>query len=155
MSTPRLLRTMLALAASLGAVWPAAAEVTVTNPWVRGTVAGQKVTGAFMQLQSPTETALIEAASPMAKFVEIHEMKMDGGMMKMNAVDRIALPAGRPVELRPGSYHVMLFDLKQPLRDGDVVPVTLTFEDKAGRRSSVEVKAAVKALGAAPPSFAK
>ncbi len=132
---------------------PAISQVTVSDAWVRGTVAGQKVTGAFMQLTSVADAALVDVATPMAKFVEIHEMKKDGGMMKMQAIDRLPLPAGKPVGLEPGGYHVMLFDLKQPLKAGDIVPLTLTIEDKTGRKSTVEVKAAVRALGAAgiPP----
>jgi copper(I)-binding protein len=72
--------------------------------------------------------------------------------MKMKANDRLPLPAGKSVDLTPGGYHMMLFDLKGPLNAGDVVPLTLTIEDNAGRKSTVEVKAAVKALsaGAAP-----
>jgi periplasmic copper chaperone A len=140
---------LLAVATSAAAL-PAFAQVAVSDAWVRGTVAGQAATGAFMQLRSPTDAALVAAASPVAKVVEIHEMKMDGGVMKMAAIDRLALPAGKAVELKPGGYHVMLMDLKQPLKAGDTVPVTLTFEDKAGKKTTVEVKAPVKSLTAAP-----
>ena len=69
-------------------------------------------------------------------------------MMKMSAVDKLALPAGKAVELKPGGYHVMLMDLVKPLKEGDTVPLQLTFEDKAGKKSTVEVKAAVKSLTA-------
>jgi periplasmic copper chaperone A len=140
-----LLGLLLALAAA-----PALADVAVADAWVRGTVSGQKATGAFMQLTSPAETALVAAASPAAKVVEIHEMKMDGGMMRMRAVDRIPLPAGKPVTLAPGGYHVMLMDLAQPLKEGDSVTVTLTFADKDGRRTTQDVKANVRALTAPP-----
>jgi copper(I)-binding protein len=143
------------LAATGLAVAPAAsAQVTVTDPWVRGTVTGQKATGAFMQLKSPADTALVAAASPVAKIVEIHEMKMEGSMMRMNAVDRLALPAGKAVDLKPGGYHVMLMDLVKPLTDGDTVPLQLTFEDKAGKKQRVEVKAVVRPLAASgsPPA---
>jgi len=144
---------IVVLATVLGWAIPAAAQVAVRDAWVRGTVAGQKTTGAFMQLTSPADAMLVDVASPAAKFVEIHEMKNEGGMMKMKAIDKLPLPAGKPVALTPGGYHVMLFDLKQPLKEGDVVPLTLTIEDKAGKKSSVEVKATVKALtaGVAPP----
>jgi len=144
---------LLGFAAAVGFALPAAAQVGVANPWVRGTVAGQKATGAFMQLKSATDTALVSAASPVAKIVEIHEMKMDAGVMKMRAVDGLSLPAGQTVELKPGGYHVMLMDLTQELRDGQSVPLTLTFADKAGKKSTVEVKATVKAPTAAgsPP----
>jgi copper(I)-binding protein len=131
---------------------PGAAQVAIDGAWVRGTVAGQKVTGAFMQLTSPTDTTLVAVASPIEKIVEIHEMKMDGGMMKMSAIDKLPLPAGKPVELKPGGYHVMLFDLQQPVKQGDVVPLTLTFQDKAGKKSTVEVKAAVRALASGAPA---
>ncbi len=124
----------------------AAAQVTVTGAWVRGTVAGQKATGAFMKLTSPTDAVLVDAASPVAKIVEIHEMKMEGGMMRMSAVDRLPLPAGKAVEMKPGGYHVMLMDLVQPLKEGDTVPLKLTFEDKSGRKQTLDVKAQVKAL---------
>jgi len=137
-------------AAALAALMalPAAAQVAVADAWIRGTVAGQKATGAFMQLTSLTDMALVGAASPAAKVVEIHQMKQEGGMMKMNAVDRVALPANKTVELKPGGYHIMMMDLTQPLRDGETVPLTLTFEDKAGKKQTVEVKAAVRSLTA-------
>ena len=151
--TPRntTLRFTVAIALALGAT-VAGAEVTVADAWVRGTVAGQKATGAFMQLKSSADTALVSAASPVAAVVEIHEMKMDGGVMKMSAVRSLAVPAGKTTELKPGGYHVMLMELRQPLKEGETVPVTLNFEDKAGRKQSVEVKAAVKALTTAPPA---
>jgi len=137
----------LALLAGLAA-GAAHAQVTVVDAWVRGTVTGQKATGVFMQLQSATDTALVAAASPMAGVVEIHEMKMDAGVMKMSAIDALAVPAGKTVELKPGGYHVMLMDLKQPLKEGETVPLTLTFEDKAGRKQTLEIKAPVRALTA-------
>ena len=141
-------------AAGLATAPAASAQVTVTDPWVRGTVTGQKATGAFMQLKSPADTALVAAASPVAKIVEIHEMKMEGSMMRMNAVDRLALPAGKSVDLKPGGYHVMLMDLVKPLKDGDTVPLQLTFEDRAGKKQTVEVKAVVRPLAASgsPPA---
>lgn len=142
----------LALVAALSTALPAAAQVAVADPWVRGTVAGQKATGAFMQLKSATDAALVGAASPVAKIVEVHEMKMDGGVMKMNAIDRLPLPAGKTVDLKPGSYHVMLMDLTQELKEGQSVPVTLTLEDKAGKKTTVEVKAVVKALVPGAPA---
>ena len=148
MPLPRLPALLLAALAGAAAL-PSVAQVVVANPWVRGTVAGQKATGAFMELKSATDTSLVSAASPVAGIVEVHEMKMDAGVMRMNAVDKLALPAGKAVELRPGGYHVMLMDLKQTLKEGDTVPVTLTFEDKAGGKQTVEVKAPVRALASA------
>jgi periplasmic copper chaperone A len=128
----------------------ARAEVAVTDAWVRGTVAGQRSTGAFMKLTPSADQKLVAAASPVAKIVEIHEMTVAGGMMKMRAVTKLDLPAGKTTELKPGGYHVMLMALEKPLAEGDSVPITLTFEDVAGRRQAVEIKAPVKALTADP-----
>jgi len=126
---------------------PAAAQVTVTDPWVRGTVPGQLATGAFMKLQSARDARLIDASSPVAGVVEIHEMAMENNVMRMRAVKALELPAGRAVELKPGGYHVMLMDLKQQVKDGDLVPVTLVIES-AGKRETIEVKAKARALTA-------
>ena len=125
----------------------AGAQTAVKDPWVRGTVPQQKATGAFMQLTSAPGGKLVSASSPVAGIVEIHEMAMEGNVMKMRAIPGLELPAGKPVELKPGGYHVMLIDLKQPLKAGDTVPVTLVIESKDGKRESVEVKAPVRALG--------
>ncbi len=144
----RLLFATLALA--LGAA--AHAQTSVTAAWVRGTVGGQKATGAFMKLQHPTGAALVGAASPVAGVVEIHEMRMDQDVMRMRAVPRLELPANQPVELKPGGYHVMLMDLKQPLRKGDVVPITLSVQGRDGKTESIEVRAEVRELTAAAPA---
>jgi copper(I)-binding protein len=133
----------LALAAQM-----ACAQTTVKDPWVRGTVAQQKASGAFMQLTSAQGGKLISASSPVAGVVEIHEMAMDGNVMKMRAIPGLDLPAGKSVELKPSGYHVMLMDLKQQLKEGDTVPLTLVVEGKDGKRETLEVKAPVKALAA-------
>jgi periplasmic copper chaperone A len=127
---------------------PTIAQVQVTDAWVRGTVPGQRATGAFMQLASPGDSALVAVSSPAAKAAEIHTMTLEGGVMRMRAIDSLALPAGKTVELKPGGYHVMLLDLAQPLKEGDSVPVVLTFADATGRKTSQEVKATVRALTA-------
>jgi periplasmic copper chaperone A len=125
----------------------AAAEVAVSDAWVRGTVAGQMGTGAFMRLTSSADTTLVGVASPAAKVVELHQMKMEGSMMKMSAIARLSLPAGKTVLLEPRGYHVMLMDLARPLKEGDIVPLSLTFEDKTGKKQTIDVKATVRALG--------
>ena len=122
------------------------AQTTVKDPWVRGTVAGQKATGMFGQVTSTSGGKLVSASSPVAGVVEIHEMVMDGNVMKMRAIAGLELPAGKPVDLKPGGYHVMLMDLKQELKTGESVPVTLVIEGVGGKRESVELKAPVKAL---------
>jgi copper(I)-binding protein len=133
----------------LAAAAPSWAQTTVKNPWVRGTVPQQKATGLFAQITSASGGKLVSASSPVAGAVEIHEMSMTDGVMQMRALAALDLPPGKTVEIKPGGYHVMLLDLKQQLKAGQTVPVTLVIEGKDGRRESIEIKAPVQALGAA------
>ena len=82
----------------------------------------------------------------MAGVVEVHEMAMEGNVMKMRAIGSLALPAGKTVELKPGGYHVMLMDLKGQVKDGDAVPVTLVVEGKDGKRQNIELKAPARTM---------
>ena len=138
----------LALALALfGVATLAQADVTVSDPWVRGTVPAQRATGAFMRLQADQDLRLVAASSPVAGVAEIHEMVMQDNVMKMRRVDGIALGKGKPLELKPGGYHVMLMDLKQPLKAGEQVPLTLTFEGAAkGKTITKQVQATVQSL---------
>jgi len=136
--------TLLAVAATLALA--AQAQTTVKDAWVRGTVAQQKASGAFMHITSASGGKLVSVSSPVAGVAEIHEMAMDGNVMRMRAVPMLELPAGKAVELKPGGYHVMLLDLKQQLRNGDTVPLSLVVEGKDGQRETVEIKAPVKPL---------
>ncbi len=133
----------------------AMAQVAVKDPWVRATVVAQKSTGAFMQLSSPAGTRLVEARSPAAGAVEIHEMSMTDNVMKMRAVSGIDVPAGKTVELKPGGFHVMLVDLKSQIKDGDSVPITLVFEGKDKKRETVEVNAPARPLNQNVPAEKK
>jgi len=135
----------LAVAAALSL--PAAASVTATDAWVRGTVPAQKSTGAFVTLTSTEDARVVSVTTPAASSAQIHESLMDGGRASMRHVESLRLPAGRSVELRPGGYHVMLEGLARPLAEGERVPLTFTIEDQGGRRTRVEVDAAVRPLG--------
>ena len=138
------LKQLIALTALLGSA-AFAQNVTVADGWVRATVQGQKATGAFMRLTAKDNAKFVSAASPAAGVVEIHEMKMDKDVMKMAALPNgLDLPAGQTVELKPGSYHVMLMDLKAPLAADSTVPVTLTFQDAKGNKTTQELKLPVK-----------
>jgi copper(I)-binding protein len=137
-------KTALFLAATLLASAAAHAQVTVDKPWVRTTVAQQTTTGAFMTITSAQGGKLVSATSPVAASVEVHEMKMDGDVMKMRPVDALPLPAGKPVELKAGAYHMMLMGLKAPVKFGEVVPIKLVIEDVKGKRQTVDVKATAK-----------
>lgn len=139
----------LLLATSLTSAF---AQTVVSDAWVRATVPQQKATGAFMKLQNAQGGRLVEAKSPVAAIVEIHEMRMDNNVMKMRAISGLDLPAGKSVELQPGGYHIMLIDLKQQVKEGDKVPLTLVIESKDKKRETVEVQATVKAMNAAKSS---
>jgi periplasmic copper chaperone A len=147
-------RITLTLAA-LVMVAAAQAQVSVKDAWVRATVPHQKATGAFMQLTAAHDARVVEASSPVAGIVEIHEMAMVKDVMKMRAVDVLELPAGKTVELKPGGYHVMLMDLKGQVKDGDTVPLTLVVEGRDGKRQSLEIKAMARPLSAAAPGSMK
>ena len=125
---------------------PALAEVTVKDSWVRGTTPAQKATGAFMKITSSEAAALLTASSPVAGVVEIHTMKMEDGVMKMRALPKLDLPAGKAVKLAPGGNHVMLMDLKQQMKKGDVVPITLKIEGADKKVQTLEIKAEVRDL---------
>ncbi len=140
--------SLLALALTTASAF-AQTQVTVKEAWVRATAAQQKATGAFMTLTAASEARLVAAQSPAAGTVEIHESKTENNVMKMRAVNAVALPAGKPVELKPGGFHVMLMDLKAPAKEGESIALTLTIEGKDGKREQVEVKAQVRALTAA------
>jgi copper(I)-binding protein len=132
----------LALALLCGAV--NAQTVEINDAWVRTSVQGQKSTGAFMKITARENMKLVSASSPVAGVAEVHEMKMEGDIMKMRAVKGgLDLPAGKTVELSPGGYHVMMMDLKAALPKDSTVPLTLVFKDAKGVESKVELKVPV------------
>jgi hypothetical protein len=139
-------KKFLVLAAASVISTAAFAQVTVSDPWIRATVPAQKTAGAFMQLRSPKATRLVEVQTPVAGHAEVHQMGMEGQTMRMQKVDGIDLPAGQTVNLASGGYHVMLFDLKQQLKDGEQVPLTLTFVGADKKRENVTVQVPVKPL---------
>ena len=132
----------LILASTTGALW--AQSVDVKGAWARTSVQGQKATGAFMTLTAREGAKLVSASSPAAGVVEVHEMKMDGDIMRMRAVTGgLDLPAGKAVELKPGGYHVMLMDLKAALPKDTTVPLILVFKNAKGVESKIELKVPV------------
>jgi len=134
----------MALALAAGA---AHAAVTATDAWVRGTVPVQKTTGAFVTLTSSAEAKLVAVSTPVAKSVEIHASEEKDGVMHMHALDAVALPAGKRVEFKHGSFHIMLVGLKRALGAGEYVPLTLMIEEAGGKRTQLEVRAVVRPLG--------
>ena len=140
--------------ALLGALFLAAAaaahaQVEARGAWVRGTVLGQTTAGAYMELTSDRRASLLGAESPAAGGAEIHEMKMEGNVMRMRAVPRLELPPGKTVELKPGGHHMMLVGLKRPLKKGDLVPIRLKIELSDKTIKMIQVLAEVRELAAA------
>ena len=121
-----------------------AQTVEIKDAWVRTSVQGQKATGAFMKITARENMKLVGVSTPIAGVAEVHEMKMEGDVMKMRAVQGgLDLPAGKTVELSPGGYHVMMMDLKAALPKDSTVPLTLVFRDAKGVESKVELKVPV------------
>jgi copper(I)-binding protein len=125
----------------------------ITQPWSRATPKGAEVAGAYFKITNTgtTPDRLLGGSSPAAGRFEIHEMSMDNGVMKMRPVPNgLEIKPGESVELKPGAYHVMMLDLKQPLNKGDHVKATLKFE-KAG---PVDIEYNVVGVGETPAAAA-
>ena len=147
-SAQMLFMASLVLSTSLASAQPAA--VKVDGAWARATVQGQQGTGAFMNITAAQGTRLVGVSTPVAGVAEVHEMKMDGDVMKMRAVPALELPAGKTVQLKPGSYHLMLMDLKRPLLKDSTVPLTLRFKNAAGVDSQLELLVPVSTVAPGP-----
>lgn len=134
------LLSMSAMAADVG--------ITVSDAWARATAPGQDSGSVQFSITSKQAAKLVSVATPLAGAVELHSMTHEGGSMKMRAVEFIALPAGKPVDLGKSGNHVMLLNLKQPLKSGESVPLTLTIEFADKHRATVNTKAEIRPLGA-------
>jgi copper(I)-binding protein len=149
--------TVLLAACNQAPETPAATEtaasiIALTDPWSRETAEGQNAGGAFMTIANTGTAAdrLIGGSTPVAGRVEIHTMTMEKDVMRMRQLeDGLEIPAGGEVTLKPSSFHVMLMDLKQPLKAGETVPLTLTF---AGA-GTVETQLVVKPAGEMAPGM--
>jgi copper(I)-binding protein len=126
-----------------------AANISVTNAWARATMPGQPVSAAYLEIRSDSDAKLVAAKSPVIPRVEVHEMSMAGGVMKMRQVKAIPLPKGETVKLEPGGYHIMLMNLKKPIAAGEKIPLTLIVEAD-GKRQEVKIEAEAKSREAAP-----
>lgn len=137
----------------LALLWSGAVQaqnVIVKDAWIRGTVPGQNATGVFMELSSKTSARLVGVTTPLTKHAEVHNMKVENGVMKMSPVAGIDVPAGRTVKLAPGGYHLMLMNLQKPLNPGDKVPLKLTFELADKKRETVDLSVEVRDIKGQP-----
>lgn len=122
------------------------AQVVVKDAWIRATVPQQKTSGVFLQIESSSDARLVDAHSDAATSAELHEMKLDNNIMRMRAIDQLALPAGKAVTLKPGGYHLMLMGLKNQVKVGDVISLTLVVENKDKKRQTVQVNVIAKPI---------
>ena len=127
--------------------------VTVSEVWAKTTVPGSAVSAAYMHIKSTRPVKLIKVETTIADMVEIHFMKMNGGVMEMSAVDVVDVPANKTVELKPGGFHVMLMNVKRPISDGDKVPLTLTFKGADKKPFKINVEATGQAKPSPPPAL--
>ena len=128
---------------------PAWAQVSVEKPWSRATPPGAKVGAGFMQLRNAgAADRVVGASSPVAGRVEMHITVRDGDVMRMREVTSFEVPAGGSFELKPGGAHLMLVDLKRPLKKGEKVPLTL----KLGKGGELNVDLTVGEMGARQPA---
>jgi periplasmic copper chaperone A len=139
---------LLSAALATAAQGQAPTKVSVERAWARASVQGQASTGAYLTLTAAEPMTLVGVSTPVAAVAELHEMKMEGDVMRMRAVDGVPLPAGRPVELKPGGHHIMLMQLHAPLRPGTSIPLTLLLKNAAG--ASVQVQASLTIAAQAP-----
>ena len=138
------MRYIIAIVALLnwGIAW--AGNVTVTAPWVRASAPGQDSAAVYLRIVSQQEARVVAVTSPLAGTAEIHSMTHDNGIMKMRALEALLLPAGQEVELGSGGTHLMLQDLKRPLKAGSKVPLVFIIQFADGHKERVKVKAEVK-----------
>lgn len=129
---------------------PVTAKLEISLPWAAVTPTGAKVGAGYLTIANPGEAdKLLGAASPRAKKVEVHEMKMEGAMMSMRPVESLDVPAGATITLAPGGYHLMFIDIDAPFVEGQTIPVTLTFEKAGAVDVALSVSKAAPAAAAA------
>ena len=141
--------TLIALALALcfgGSAVHAEEAVTVTHAWVRATAPGQRVAGVYLEISSAAPSKLVAASSPVAGSAEIHSMRLENGVMEMRQLESLELPAKQTVKLEPGGLHLMLLDLKKPLKRGDKVPLRLTLQRTDRSKTVLEVQAEVRSV---------
>ncbi|MBF1165744.1 copper chaperone PCu(A)C [Dechloromonas agitata] len=126
---------------SAGVLAGAADNVAVQDPYVRLAPPNAPATGAFMVIKNngDKDIKVVKAANPVSKVTELHTHLNEGGVMKMRPVQAIDIKAKGEAVLKPGGLHVMLIDLKAPMKEGDVVPITLTFDDGSSKQVDAKV----------------
>jgi copper(I)-binding protein len=133
---------LLLLAAGLSA-HAQPAPVQAEGAWARASVQGQSGSGAFMTLRATEPLTLVGASTPVAGVAAVHEMKMEGDVMRMHEAGNLSVAPGKPLQMKPGGLHVMLMDLKAPLKPGTRIPLTLSFRTAKGEPRKLELSVPV------------
>jgi copper(I)-binding protein len=120
-----------------------APEINITDNWVRATAEGQDVGAAYMTITSASDTSLVKVEGSASDSIEIHSMSMENGIMKMRMLEQLDLKAKTPNKLAPGGFHLMLFDLKNPLKAGETVSFSLHFKNEAGKETLVTISSPI------------
>lgn len=122
-------------------------DIAVSNAWLRPTIEGQDATGAYLTITAGQALALVGATSPAAEIIEVHEMKMDGDVMRMRRAEKLNLEPGQPLALKPGGFHLMMMALPAPIPQGQAVDLVLNFEKPDGTKIDMPIKAKAQQLG--------
>ncbi len=117
-------------------------DIFISNAWVQAMPSSQKISAAYMVItnNSPKEAILVSASSDIAATAEIHQMSEMNGMMNMAMAANVHVPAQGKVTLQPGGFHIMLINLKKPLNKGDIIPITLHFQDGSNITVNADVR---------------
>lgn len=143
MLNKKLYFVLTVLVAMLLACNKEAPEIYITDNWVRATAEGQDVGAAYMTITSASDTSLVKVESSASDSIEIHSMSMENGIMKMRMLEQLDLKAKTPNKLTPGGFHLMLFDLKKPLKAGETVSFSLHFKNEAGKETLVTISSPI------------
>jgi copper(I)-binding protein len=119
----------------------------ISDAWARATVPGQPVAAAYMKIDSAVAATLTHVETDVAKQVQVHNMQIEGGVMKMREHGQLEIPAGKTVTLAPGGLHLMLLGLKQPLKAGDSIQMQLTFVDANKKKTTSAINVPVRPIG--------
>jgi len=142
-------RALILALIGLALAAPAVADnVKIENAWARATAPGQKVAAGFLDLTADADMVVVGGSSPVSKSLELHFMRMDNGVMEMRQMKEIALPKGQTVKLEPGGLHIMFIGMKNQIKAGDKVPVTLIVKGADGKEQKLAVEAEVRRPGA-------
>ncbi|HJQ62766.1 MAG TPA: copper chaperone PCu(A)C [Burkholderiales bacterium] len=142
------MRLMVCAAICLFSALAAGEDVVVKEAWARATSPGQKTASVYLEIVSSADAMLIGAKCAVAKSAQMHAMRVEDGVMKMRAVQRIALPARKTVKLAPGGLHIMLAGVARPLVENETIPLELTIETSGGVTSKLGVQVEVRAIAA-------